>query len=191
MPCSFEPSTRKFLNCSNRNKVMTDDVHECVISELVGDIPRIEDLGIDELIPGRVLFSRLAMRKMVRDMRQTLQTMTCILLQEEIVGLQQEYSKSGWDGEDAAPVSSYSLKTALRNLPSIVRVGCFPDVTLDKRGRVCFQWGSVYDSYFLIKFGENGGCSCFLKKSGEEQLIIRKFQSDIEGSDWLCRLQLP
>lgn len=71
----------------------------------------------------------------------------------ELERIQREYSKRGWDGEDADPVSDENYKSALRFfalLPDNIE-GSEPSA--DPDGEICFDW--FWDtSYFSISVGK-------------------------------------
>ncbi len=84
-----------------------------------------------------------------------------------------EFGEDDWDGDGALRVSYESYRTAVRFLDEIMPWP-IPEVTIDTRGKVCFEWGSVYSQYLLVKFGVTGTVSCFYQQSATSELRCHK-----------------
>ena len=134
--------------------------------------------------------SRAVLRKILVEFISTSAMFAKVMvLKDDLINLLKEYSTSNWDEDGADSISDESWNTAFDYLVSIARVPGFPDVTVDRRGKVCLQWGSVFSKYFLVKFGAFGSCSCFLKNDAINKPIVNKHNSLSEGENFLCRIQ--
>ena len=111
------------------------------------------------------------------------------VLRDELAGLLSEFSTPNWDENGAESISDESWDTALGYLAAAARIPGFPDVTIDTRGKVCLQWGTVYSKYLLVKFGASGCCTCFFKRDASERTIVNKTDSKSEGNSFLCSIQ--
>ena len=111
------------------------------------------------------------------------------VLRDEVSGLLSEFSTPNWDENGAESISEESWYTAWGYLAAAARIPGFPNVTIDTRGKVCLQWGSVYSRYLLVKFGASGCCTCFSKENANGRTIVNKTSSRSEGNNLLCTMQ--
>ncbi len=133
--------------------------------------------------------SRALHRKLISEIiNKSAMLAKMLILQEETVGLLKEFTKPNWDEDGAERMLDESWDTALSYLEVVSRISGFPNVTVDTKGKVCFQWGSVCSKYFLVKFGSFGRCTCFFKKDLNDSTRINKSESRKEGLSYLCSI---
>lgn len=130
-------------------------------------------------------------RQVVKDMtscRSSFHSCKINVMRDDIDGLGKEFGTDNWDGQGAKAMDEGSYKTALRHLDTIAEHLPLPAVTVDVRGKVCLEWGSVYSMYLLIKFGIEGTVSCFGQQDAHSKIFCRKFTSQQEGDECLKQL---
>lgn len=99
------------------------------------------------------------------------------------------FGEPNWDGCGAERLLEDSMHTALQYLDYVAECQYLPDVTVDTNGKVCMEYGSVYDEYLLIKFGKAGKVSMFFQKSPMEEPVLQSAATLLEGRE--CLLTLP
>ena len=90
-------------------------------------------------------------------------------------------------GVRVVKVDEGSRKSALSQISAISYSMTLPNVSIDNYGTVCFEWGSVYDKYLLLKFSELGYALFFQRDESSEVEFIDKQDALINKK----RLELP
>jgi len=79
----------------------------------------------------------------------------------------EDYSFSGWDGEDAVPISELTLKGAKNLISKLPREFRFPDSAPGIDGSLCMEW-LIGEAEIFIDFNSDGSILVYANINGKK-----------------------
>ena len=113
-------------------------------------------------------------------------------LLESIISLGREGNNGDYgcemDNDENVQLNQSSARLAKECVPYVAFEMTTPNINKDSRGCVCFEWGTVYGKYLLIRFSEEESYTVFWQSSCASEVQRRKYhyQGVLE-----CQKMLP
>ena len=130
----------------------------------------------------RVLDAAASLAKVRKHIARTVTKIKKDYLINSIQSLEDDVLPSAVRGTVIVKKNIESMQSAMISTDFFASSMTLPTVSIDNKGNICFEWGSVYSRYLLVRFLSNKTCAFFWQESmyGEVGCKIEHLLSNMD-----------